>query len=80
MPKPDPVELINQNLNPNNPNYNTYSTATTYNYYNNPTYDQLPYLRFVSIIGEYYITFYTNKFCFFFLQTFRIRNKYENNP
>ncbi|CAH0713091.1 unnamed protein product, partial [Brenthis ino] len=46
MPKPDPIEL-NNNLNPNNPYYNTYSTSSTYNYiYNNPNYDQLPYLRF----------------------------------
>ncbi|XP_035435862.2 CD109 antigen [Spodoptera frugiperda] len=47
MPKPDPTQYAIDHSNNNNPNYNTYTTTTTYNnYYNNPYYDQLPYLRF----------------------------------
>ncbi|XP_049876767.1 CD109 antigen [Pectinophora gossypiella] len=43
MYKPDATQYAIQN---NNQNYNTYATSTTYNYYNNPYYDQLPYLRY----------------------------------
>ncbi|XP_032519438.2 CD109 antigen [Danaus plexippus] len=52
MPKPDPVEIaqINMNINNNNNNMNNmnnYPTTTSYNnYYNNPYNDKLPYLRF----------------------------------
>ena len=59
MLKPDPTQYAiehNSNNNNNNPNYNTYTTTSTYNnYYNNPYYDQLPYLRFVSIVRTWFL-------------------------
>ncbi|CAB3251025.1 unnamed protein product [Arctia plantaginis] len=47
MPKPDPTQYAIEHSNNPNPNYNTYTTTSSYSgYYNNPNYDQLPYLRF----------------------------------
>ncbi|VVC99103.1 unnamed protein product, partial [Leptidea sinapis] len=52
MPKPEPVEFANQNMNNIN-NYNSYTTSTNYNYYNNHYYDKLPYLRFFNGTYEF---------------------------
>ncbi|XP_026320677.1 uncharacterized protein LOC113230803 [Hyposmocoma kahamanoa] len=48
MVKPDATQYAIQQQQGylNNQNYPTYTTSNTYNYYNNPYYDQLPYLRF----------------------------------